>query len=93
MLWEATGETPIELQIKKRKWKWVEHTIRKDENEVDRIALDWIPRARGREKTKEDLEDVNYRRGIQRRKNVEGGEEVGSRETSLEELRGSLHRR
>jgi hypothetical protein len=53
MLWETTGEKPIELQIKKRKWKWVEHTIRKDENAVERIALDWNPqgtRKRGRPK-------------------------------------------
>jgi hypothetical protein len=26
--------------IKKRKWKWIGHTIRKDENAVERIALD-----------------------------------------------------
>jgi hypothetical protein len=53
MLWEKTGEKPIELQIKKRKWKWIGHTIRKDENAVERIALDWNPqgpRKRGRPK-------------------------------------------
>jgi hypothetical protein len=41
MLWETTGETPVEPQIKKRKLKWIGHTIRKDENAVERIALDW----------------------------------------------------
>jgi hypothetical protein len=53
MLWETTGETPVEPQIKKRKWKWIGHTIRKDENAVERIALDWNPqgrRKRGRPK-------------------------------------------
>jgi hypothetical protein len=43
----------LELQIKKRKWKWIGHTIRKDENTVERIALDWNPqgtRKRGRPK-------------------------------------------
>jgi hypothetical protein len=53
MLWETTGEKPIELQIKKRKWKWIGHTIRKDENAVERIVLDWNPqgtRKRGRPK-------------------------------------------
>jgi hypothetical protein len=53
MLWETTGETPVEPQIKKRKWKWIGHTVRKDENEVERIALDWNPkgtRKRGRPK-------------------------------------------
>jgi hypothetical protein len=47
-------------------------------------------------KTKEDLEEVNYGRGTERRNDVEGGEEVGGRQKSLEKLRGSpllLHRR
>jgi hypothetical protein len=47
MLWEKTGEKPIELQIKKRKWKWTGHTIRKDENSV---VLDWNPQGQGRPK-------------------------------------------
>jgi hypothetical protein len=47
-------------------------------------------------KTKEDLEEVNYGRGTERRKDVEGGEEVGRGQKSREKLRGSpllLHRR
>jgi hypothetical protein len=47
-------------------------------------------------KTKEDMEEVSYGRGTEIRKGVEGGEEVGSRQKSLEKLRGSsllLHRR
>jgi hypothetical protein len=47
-------------------------------------------------KTKEDLEEVSYRRGTERRKDVEGGDKVGSGQKSLEKLRGSpllLHRR
>jgi hypothetical protein len=94
MLWETTGEKSIELQIKKRKWKWIGHTVRKDENAVERIAFDWNPQ--GTRKAKEDLEEVSYARGTERRKDVEGGEEVGSRQKSLEKLRGSplfLHRR
>jgi hypothetical protein len=85
-----------ELQIKKRKWKWIGHTIRKDESAVERIELDWNPqgtRRRGRPKK-------TWRRSVieeaQRRKGVEGGEEVGSGQKSLEKLRGSpllLHRR
>jgi hypothetical protein len=53
MLWETTGETPVEPQIKKRKCKWIVHSIRKDENAVERIALDWNPQGtkkRGRPK-------------------------------------------
>jgi hypothetical protein len=49
MLWETTGEKPIELQIKKRKWKWTGHTIRRTKMQLR--GLRWIgtPRARGRE--------------------------------------------
>jgi hypothetical protein len=53
MLWEKTGDKPIELQVKKRKWKWIGHTTRKDQNAVERIELDWNPqgtRKRGRPK-------------------------------------------
>jgi hypothetical protein len=87
MLWEKTGEKPIELQIKKRKWKWIGHTIRKYENAVERTVLDWNPQ--GTRKTKEDLEEVSYGRITERRKDVEGGEEVGCGQRLLEELRGS----
>jgi hypothetical protein len=53
MLWETTGGKPIELQIKKRKWKWIVYTIRKDENAVERTALDWNPQGtRKRERPK-----------------------------------------
>jgi hypothetical protein len=47
-------------------------------------------------KTKEDLEEVSYGRGTERRKDVVGGGDVGSGQKSLEKLRGSpllLHRR
>jgi hypothetical protein len=66
----------------------------KDVNAVERAALDWNPQ--GTRKTKEGLEEVSYGRGTERRKDVEGGEEVGSGQKSLEKLRGSpllLHRR
>jgi hypothetical protein len=54
------------------------------------------PGHKEKKKTKEDLEEVSYGRGTERREDVEGGEEVGSRQKSLEKLRGSpllLHRR
>jgi hypothetical protein len=53
------------------------HTIRKDEYAVERIVLDWNPQ--GTRNTKEDLE-VSYGRGTERREDVEGGEEVVSRQ-------------
>jgi hypothetical protein len=39
-------------------------------------VLDWNPQ--GTRKTKEDLEEVSRGRGTERRKDVEGGEVVGS---------------
>jgi hypothetical protein len=62
---------------------------------VDCIGLE-PPRHEEERKTQEDLEEVNNGRGTERRKDVEGGEEVGSRQKSLEKLHGSrllLHRR
>jgi hypothetical protein len=93
MLWEETGEKPVELQIKKRKWKWIGHTIRKDQNAVERIVLDWNPQVT--RKTKEDLEEVSRGRGTERRKDMERGEVVGSGQKWMEKLRESplpLHR-
>jgi hypothetical protein len=46
MLWETTGETPVEPQIKKRKCKWIGHSIWNDENAVERISLGWNPQGR-----------------------------------------------
>jgi hypothetical protein len=61
--------------------------------------LDWNSGNEGNEekrKSQEDLEEVSYGRGTERWKDVERGEEVGSGQKSLENLRESpflLHRR
>ena len=50
-LWMITNQKEITLQIKRRKWNWIAHTIRKDYKAVERMALDCNPlgsRARGR---------------------------------------------
>nr|XP_021199035.2 LINE-1 retrotransposable element ORF2 protein [Helicoverpa armigera] len=52
-LWERCGETPIDQQIKRRKWNWIGHTLRRDPDHIPRQALDWNPqgkRKRGRPK-------------------------------------------
>jgi hypothetical protein len=54
-LWEATGEKPVALQIKKRKWQWIGHTLRKNDGSLGKQALDWNPQGvwrRGRQKSK-----------------------------------------
>ena len=43
----------IENQIKRRKWNFVGHTLRKETGAIEKTALDWIPqgyRRRGRPK-------------------------------------------
>jgi hypothetical protein len=52
-LWRRAGETEISIQIKGRKWTWIGHTLRKDNEAIEREALDWNQqgkRRRGRPK-------------------------------------------
>jgi hypothetical protein len=52
-LWEATAEKPVALQIKKRKWRWIGHTLRKDDGSIEKQVPDWNPQGvsrRGRPK-------------------------------------------
>jgi len=50
-LWKGTKQPRIDLQIRKRKWWWVGHTLRKLSDDIARQALEWNPqgkRGRGR---------------------------------------------
>jgi hypothetical protein len=52
-LWRRTEETEISMQIKRWKWNWIGHTLRKGNEATEREALDWNPqgkRKRGRPK-------------------------------------------
>jgi hypothetical protein len=42
-LWTVTNQQPIDIQIKKRKWNWIGHTLRKLTGTVAKTALDWNP--------------------------------------------------
>ena len=60
-LWEQTGSSLIGMEIKKRRWNWIGHTLRKPTNNVTRQALRWNPqgkRKRGRPRNtwRRDLE-------------------------------------
>jgi hypothetical protein len=49
--WEMTGQININKEIRQRKFGWVGHTLRKDDREPCKAALQWNPqgtRARGR---------------------------------------------
>ena len=52
-LWQRGSQEPVESQIKKRKWGWIGHTLRKPVATITRQALTWNPqgkRNRGRPK-------------------------------------------
>ncbi|KAF0026068.1 hypothetical protein F2P81_020805 [Scophthalmus maximus] len=49
-LWERTNQEPIEIQIKRRKWFWIGHTLRRNNTAITKQALTCNPqgkRARG----------------------------------------------
>jgi hypothetical protein len=52
-LWRITQQKSMENQIRRRKWNWIGHTLRKEAEAIEKTALDWIPqgyRRRGRPK-------------------------------------------
>ncbi|XP_072906368.1 uncharacterized protein [Hemitrygon akajei] len=52
-LWKRANQEPIVFQIRRRKWRWVGHTLRKSQSNVTRQSLEWNPqgkRRRGRPK-------------------------------------------
>jgi hypothetical protein len=49
-LWR-TEDTEISTQIKRRKWNWIGHTLRKRNEAIEREALDWNPREREERET------------------------------------------
>ncbi|VDP80945.1 unnamed protein product [Schistosoma mattheei] len=53
VLWVRTNQIPTEEEIRKKRWKWIGHTLRKSPNCVTRQAVTWNPegqRKRGRRK-------------------------------------------
>ena len=50
-LWKRAKEEKIEIQIRRRKLRWIGHTLRKEKEEIPRRVLQWNPqgtRGRGR---------------------------------------------
>ena len=45
-LWDKTKQTPIETEIRKRKWGWIGHTLRKPASNITRQAFDWNPQGK-----------------------------------------------
>jgi len=40
-LWNVTGQEDINVEIKERKFRWIDHTLRKDNGEIPKAALLW----------------------------------------------------
>jgi hypothetical protein len=38
---ESPNRKPIEIEIKRRKWNWIGHTLRKEAGAIEKSALDW----------------------------------------------------
>jgi hypothetical protein len=50
-LWKVTGQEDINTEIRKRKFKWIGHTLSKEDGAIQKAALLWNPqvkRKRGR---------------------------------------------
>ena len=56
-LWKVTGQEDINLEIRKRKFRWIGHTLRKEDGEVPKAALLWNPQ--GNRKTEKQLKISN----------------------------------
>ena len=42
-LWKVTRQEDINVEIRKRKFRWIGHTLRKEEGEIPKSALFWNP--------------------------------------------------
>jgi len=42
-LWRRAEEIEISIQIKRRKWNWIGHTLRKGHDNTEREDLGWNP--------------------------------------------------
>jgi hypothetical protein len=78
-LWIRVEETERSTQIKRRKWNWIGHTLRKGHDTIEREVLDWHPqgqRKRGRPKqtwrrsVHNEGEEIGPQRGTRRRKEL-----------------------
>ena len=45
-LWNKAKQTPIEMEIKKRKWSLIGHILRKPVSNITRQALKWNPQGK-----------------------------------------------
>ncbi|CAH1266510.1 Hypp3401 [Branchiostoma lanceolatum] len=61
-LLDRTGQEPVEVTIRRRKWRWVGHTLRKPPAAITRTALEWNPQG----KRKRGRPRLSWRRGVRK---------------------------
>jgi len=54
-LWKVTGQEDINLETRKRKFRWIGHTLRKEDGEIPKAALFGTLRKTGREEDRETV--------------------------------------
>ena len=59
-LWKQTNQERINKEIKRRKWRWIGHTLRKQETNITRQSLDYNPQG----KRKPGRPKNNWRRSM-----------------------------
>ena len=58
-LWKVTGQEDINLEIRKRKFRWIGHTLRKEDGEIPKVALLWNPQGNSkRRRPRKQLEKI-----------------------------------
>ncbi|VDO61369.1 unnamed protein product [Schistosoma margrebowiei] len=58
LLWEGTNQIPTEEEMRKRRWKWIGHTLRESSNCITRQALTCHPEGKRKlRKAKEHITD------------------------------------
>ena len=59
-------QLPINSEIRKQKWKWIGHTLRKPDGAIEKDALQWNPQ----EDRKKDVENIGKQRIRTSRQNL-----------------------
>ncbi|VDO60428.1 unnamed protein product [Schistosoma margrebowiei] len=85
VLWEITNQIPAEEEIRKKCWKWIEHTLRKAPNCVTRPSLHMeSSRPIEERKTKEHITPGNGNRHEKNEQELDGTRKEGSGQSGLE---------
>jgi len=46
-LWKKTDQEPVLVQLRRRKWNWLGHTLRKSGDSIAKLGLQWTAQGHG----------------------------------------------